>query len=81
MSNTLKAFFGEIEFGYLCIGRDTSPIAVVHKIDAAMDVADEESADALLGTYDSYIIPSLNKHEIVFANEEAAKKWAQEKSK
>jgi hypothetical protein len=65
----MKAIFGTIEFGYLCIGRDTSPIAIVHNIVKVVDVEDETTADNLLDdTAESYIIVEKYKGEIVFSS-------------
>jgi hypothetical protein len=72
----MKAIFGTIEFGYLCIGRDTSPIAIVHDVVKVVDVEDEAAADKLLDdAAESYIIVDTYKEEVVFSSKDAAIKW------
>jgi hypothetical protein len=73
----MKAIFGTIEFGYLCIGRDTSGVAIIHNVNKCMSVDDEDDADRQLSDLiESYIIPELNNREILFANAKAASDWA-----
>ena len=64
----MKVIFGDMEFGEFSLenGIAPEPMCVIHKIEAVMDMPNEEAADALLGQYDSYVIPSLSKHTIVY---------------
>ncbi len=74
----MKAIFGSIEFGYLCIGRDTTPVALFHSVTALRDVKSIEDADSLLNELgDAYLILDNSKHEIMFANTDAAASWQQ----
>lgn len=74
----MKAVLGEMEFGDLLVGGDKFKVVVIYRIDVVMNVDDEEQADGLLGTSQAYIIPDLNRREVVFANAETANKWQQE---
>lgn len=63
----MKVIFGEMEFGEFSVGGDTpTPICVIHKVEAVLTLPNEEAADSLLGKYDSYIIPSVSKHTLVY---------------
>ena len=63
----MRVLFGNMEFGYFCVGKDTGPMCVVHSIQAVLDLENEDAADSLLSKYDSYIIPELTKCEITYA--------------
>jgi energy-converting hydrogenase A subunit M len=72
----MKAVFGSMEFAYLCIGRDTNSVVIIHSVESVVEVTSEEEADRLLDeTGDSYLIPELSKKEILFSNPEAAIKF------
>lgn len=63
----MKVIFGDMEFGSFSIcGEEVFTICIVRKVEAVMDLPDEDAADALLGQYDSYVIPSVSKHTIVY---------------
>jgi hypothetical protein len=77
-SVTMKAIFGSIEFGYLCFGRDTTRVALFHSVTALREVSSEDEADSLLDELgESYLILDNIKHEIMFANIDAAASWQQ----
>jgi hypothetical protein len=63
----MKAIFGEMEFGDFVVSGNPSPICIVHRVQAVMDLPNEDAADALLTQYDSYVIPDLTNREIVYA--------------
>ena len=63
----MRVIFGDMEFGEFSVGGDTpTPICIIRTVQAVMDVPNEDAADALLGQYDSYIIPSVSKHTLVY---------------
>lgn len=64
----MKVIFGDMEFGVFSLenGIAPEPMCVIHKVEAVLTLPNEEAADSLLGKYDSYIIPSLSKHTLVY---------------
>lgn len=70
----MKAIFGDMEFGEFSVGGDTpTPLCIIHKVMAVLDVPNEKAADELLGQYDSYILPGHTTYVIVYCNQEGAK--------
>ena len=66
----MKVIFGELEHGsFAYLGAEEFGLCLVHKVQAVMDLPDEDAADALLSQYDSYVIPSLTKSEIFYASD------------
>lgn len=65
----MKVIFGDMEFGTFSVHGDMgTPMCLVHKVQAVLDLPNEEAADALLGPeYDSYIIPRHTPMTIVYA--------------
>lgn len=64
----MKVIFGEMESGsFACHGTEEFGLYLVHKVQAVMDLPDEDAADALLSQYDSYVVPSMIKTGIFYA--------------
>lgn len=64
----MRVIFGDMEFGEFSVGGDTpTPICIIRTVQAVMDVPTEDAADALLGQYDSYVVPDLTDREILYA--------------
>ena len=63
----MKVIFGDMEFGSFAIcGEEVFTICIIRTVHAVMDLPDEDAADALLGQYESYVIPSMSEHTIVY---------------
>ena len=65
----MKVIYGDMEFGDFVVSGTPSQMCIIHKVQAIFDMNENEieKVDDFLGQYDSYIIPSLSEHEIVYA--------------
>lgn len=72
----MRAVFGNFEMGDFVISGEPFPVVIVHEVQLVCAVQTEEEADDMLGEHlSAYVIPELNKSEILFANANAAREW------
>lgn len=66
--NNLETWFGKMEHGTFLIGKDESPIVIIHRIDEKI-VIDEDDIEPYMESrgYDSYLVPSEFTGEVVFS--------------
>lgn len=64
----MKVIFGDMEFGEFSLENGIAPEAMclIHKVEAVMELPNMQAADALLGQYDSYIIPTNSPYRIAY---------------
>lgn len=63
-----QVWFGRIDFGDFVKGHDSYPCALIHKIQEKAMLNESEADDYMVKHhYDSYLIPSLYKGEIYYA--------------
>ena len=61
----MRIIFGDMEFGDFVVDNHTTPICVIHKVKAIMDVDSEFDPESLLPKYGGYIYTENSKYEIV----------------